>query len=333
MRSFEPLRLTSLSGGMPFYALAWTGIGQQQWRRRDFVEALAVVEGEGRIEVIAPDGRRTATPIGPGDLFLLRPRDSYRLVSADDTGVSGYTVALAMPHWSAFSSLVGISPRWLNASDPVRLSFDVLDSRVIDSYERAVRRFRSDPSMLHIVEFWVVMAPVLFAPSEVDRREAPQWLASSLEAMLDERNLAGGVPRLVELARVTPSYLSRAMRRFVGMTPSEVVLDLRLQHAAELLTTTTEGIGPIAARCGFVTASYFSLAFKKSSGMSPREYRRHHVARLSTDLGSVPHRRWSPVVAASERQAPDPAIEPTALVAPVRDPSTRGAIRVTYRWD
>jgi AraC-like DNA-binding protein len=101
----------------------------------------------------------------------------------------------------------------------------------------------------------------------------PSWLADACAAMRAEENLRGGVPRLQELARVSPAHLSRSVRAAYGTTPTELVADLRLEHAASLLAATTSPIAEIAGRCGYASQSYFTRCFTTAHQVSPRDFR------------------------------------------------------------
>jgi LacI family transcriptional regulator, galactose operon repressor len=65
-------------------------------------------------------------------------------------------------------------------------------------------------------------------------------------------------------------------RRFVeaiGRTPHAELLRLRVERARQLLSTTDRSLVAIARQSGFRHAEYFSVAFKRSTGMTPRQYR------------------------------------------------------------
>ena len=49
---------------------------------------------------------------------------------------------------------------------------------------------------------------------------------------------------------------------------------VRLNHAKELLATTDKSMEEISELCGYSSANYFSLIFKKSVGMSPKNYKK-----------------------------------------------------------
>ena len=59
-----------------------------------------------------------------------------------------------------------------------------------------------------------------------------------------------------------------------GETLREFVEEQRIKKAAGLLTTTNYTQTKIAYECGFSSQSYFSYAFKRKMGLTPREYSR-----------------------------------------------------------
>lgn len=72
--------------------------------------------------------------------------------------------------------------------------------------------------------------------------------------------------------RVHPGYLSRLFKQDMGETLSEYVLRIKIERAAALLKEGRYKIGDIAGMVGYSASSYFSIAFKKFTGCSPREY-------------------------------------------------------------
>lgn len=91
--------------------------------------------------------------------------------------------------------------------------------------------------------------------------------------------------RLNSLARqfwVSPSYLSRQFKSKVGVNITRFITQRRLQAAQRLLITSDLDIGEISSRLGFKSGNYFYTVFKKSCGISPREYRRRD--RISDNL-------------------------------------------------
>lgn len=73
------------------------------------------------------------------------------------------------------------------------------------------------------------------------------------------------------------AYISRLFKQINGMGLSDYISVERINKAKNLLVTTSDTIQNIAAATGFDTSQYFSIVFKKTTGISPSEYRRSHV--------------------------------------------------------
>ena len=73
---------------------------------------------------------------------------------------------------------------------------------------------------------------------------------------------------------VSPSYLSRSFKAATGFGIREYLISIRIQRACDLLMNTRLSITEIADRCGFSDSNYFGDAFRKATGISPREFRR-----------------------------------------------------------
>jgi LacI family transcriptional regulator len=67
--------------------------------------------------------------------------------------------------------------------------------------------------------------------------------------------------------------LERAFASHVRQSPYAVIVREHVELAKRLLATTDMPIGQIAPRCGFVYPHHFSMVFKRSEGVSPRDYR------------------------------------------------------------
>jgi len=69
------------------------------------------------------------------------------------------------------------------------------------------------------------------------------------------------------------SLFRKAFRKYIGMSPAQYHLELRINEAGNLLRTTTLPIAMIAARVGFESPAYFCRIFKRKTGHAPSEYR------------------------------------------------------------
>lgn len=83
--------------------------------------------------------------------------------------------------------------------------------------------------------------------------------------------------QVADLARLVGLSEARFHSRFLGETgvsPMEYVRNKRLQRAEQLLRSTSQPIGDIAAQVGYASQSAFSAAFSRHLGVSPRQLRK-----------------------------------------------------------
>lgn len=96
------------------------------------------------------------------------------------------------------------------------------------------------------------------------------WITSYFSFNLSEPL---SVEQMAGRAHLSPSRFSAVFKERFGVPPHKYLLQLRIQHAGELLKTTGLGLQDIAAYCGFADIHHFSKAFKRSTGLSPGAYR------------------------------------------------------------
>lgn len=78
---------------------------------------------------------------------------------------------------------------------------------------------------------------------------------------------------LADTIGLNPSYLSTLFKKETGMAVSEYILDKRLETAETMLKYSDMSISEIASILSFSSQSHFTEAFKRRTGMTPREYR------------------------------------------------------------
>lgn len=74
---------------------------------------------------------------------------------------------------------------------------------------------------------------------------------------------------------LSSGHLRRTFQRVQGCSPHEAFMNLRLERAKELLSTTSRGLVEIGRQCGFRSDSDFCRVFSKYTGVSPHKWRTH----------------------------------------------------------
>lgn len=81
------------------------------------------------------------------------------------------------------------------------------------------------------------------------------------------------VEELSKIFHINTTTLKEEFRRTYGRPIATYMRTLRMQTAAEYLSSTSLGIGEIAEAVGYSSHSKFTAVFKKYSGMLPKAYR------------------------------------------------------------
>lgn len=78
---------------------------------------------------------------------------------------------------------------------------------------------------------------------------------------------------LASLCYFSEYHFMRFFRKHVGMSCVEYIKNIRLQHAAELLTQSEDSTLDVSLSTGFRNLSYFHREFRKKYGMTPKQFR------------------------------------------------------------
>jgi len=97
----------------------------------------------------------------------------------------------------------------------------------------------------------------------------------AIDYMEDHLEDAIGVAEVARYFGLTASYFATQFLAETGRTPSDVLIDLRLQRARQYLAHTSMSVMDVCVTLGY-SPSYFSRLFKCRTGSSPGTYAREH---------------------------------------------------------
>jgi len=110
-------------------------------------------------------------------------------------------------------------------------------------------------------------------PVAVEPPPPPVELLRRTRAMVAADPARGWTIDVVAAAlAVSPRSLQRRLR-LAGSTLTQVLAEVRMEAAAELLGTTRVGLAEIGFLCGFADQAHFTRAFKRFSAFTPAAYR------------------------------------------------------------
>ncbi len=96
------------------------------------------------------------------------------------------------------------------------------------------------------------------------------------------------IDHLAALIRKSKSQVNRIFAKEYGQTPHKYISDKRINEATVLLRDTLLSIKEISYKVGYPDEFYFSNAFKKTTGISPKQYRILKNATLLSEAKNTP---------------------------------------------
>ncbi|PCJ59757.1 MAG: hypothetical protein COA79_10150 [Planctomycetota bacterium] len=102
----------------------------------------------------------------------------------------------------------------------------------------------------------------------------PKWFIETIEHIEHHIVEIHSVLDLAHLSDKSSEHLSRSFKKFLGMTPSSYLNQIRLEKASLRLTSSNDEIISISMDFGFQNLNYFYKLFKEKYGIPPKEYRK-----------------------------------------------------------
>ena len=90
------------------------------------------------------------------------------------------------------------------------------------------------------------------------------------------------ISHVVALAKIPERTLKRRFKTATGLSLIEYLQNIRVEHAKALLEHTETPVDEISVAAGYEDASFFRRLFKRSTGLTPSQYRRMFQPLMST---------------------------------------------------
>ena len=129
-----------------------------------------------------------------------------------------------------------------------------------------------------ILEYFAQLADVIFETNLSAQLERNNAIVEQVNHYIN-KNLHNELSLNIigDAVGYNPSYLSRIYKHLTGIGIAEFIMNRRLALAKMLLKETNQKIYDIAKACGFLSVGHFFRIFKKTTSMTPAEYRDLHA--------------------------------------------------------
>lgn len=145
----------------------------------------------------------------------------------------------------------------------------------------AARTVESDVMVQSLVLQLVYLLLTAAPPAQRHKMKSNNHKAieATLQYIADHLTEELTLETLARMASFSPVYFHKLFRTSTGKTLHRYIEEQRIKKSVDLLVTTDFTLSRIAYECGFSSQSYFSYAFKRSMGVTPRTYAKQIVER------------------------------------------------------
>lgn len=160
---------------------------------------------------------------------------------------------------------------YLQIKEQISIVYRTVDIPFISNQE-AIRRILESYSLQEIIEFLTQQFEMMMSATGFSSRD------SIIDSIIHYIN--HNYSDNISLESIAPkfgynsSYLGKILNKKMGMNFNTYLDQIRVSHAKELLIKEKYQVYKIAELVGYSNVDYFHIKFKKSTGMSPAEYRK-----------------------------------------------------------
>ena len=237
-----------------------------------FTELFYVVDGKGEFNI---QGQRF--PVKPNDFVIINPQVEHTELSSPDEPLEYIVLGI---NGLSFSNLTPVSEgghpfSFFNLRDEQKDILRYLNAMVQEATSQQMSYELVCHNLLEILlikslrhqHFDLEVGKQSKATKDIS------FIKHYLETYYHESIQLEDLASMTHLSRF---YISHSFKKEIGMSPMEYLIDIRIKESKILLRTTNYSISQVADIVGFTTPTYFSKQFRKSTGISPTDYREQY---------------------------------------------------------
>lgn len=250
----------------------------QSGRVLDEFQMIYITKGGGAFE----SASCKTIPIGEGTVFFLFPGEWHRFRPEQLTGWDSY--------WVGFKGKFAenlVANGYLSVNKPVvKVGYN---EEIVSLYQRILEAGNEERSgyqqyisgiVIHLLGYIYYRAK----DNHYEDKSIVQKIDKARVIIREQINSNVSPEGIAATLNMTYSWFRRLFKQYTGLAPAQYIAQLRLQHAKELLSTSTKSIKEIAVEMNYESVDYFSTQFRRQTKMTPTQYRNGCYGRSTSEL-------------------------------------------------
>lgn len=215
--------------------------------------------------------RNRSYALGPGQCFFIDCMERHHYTTDQQN-----LWEISWVHMNGGTSR-GYYEQFAKNSEPV-LTIDA-QSHIPDMLKQLIRLhkqkdFRTEPlSSKLLVDLLTEILIIAYKP-QPDSDALPAFLPPVVDYLEKHYNEKIRLDRLAVMFAMNKFHLAKEFKKYIGYTPNEYVINLRINEAKEWLKHTSVSVEEIAVNVGIDNVSHFINLFKTRAEMTPLAFRK-----------------------------------------------------------
>jgi len=211
----------------------------------------------------------------PGQLVFMRPGDAHAFSAYRKTGCQIINVMFrtetAAHLANRYHSAIG--GRFFDAKSDLPEMHTLGPARFARAVNVSLQLQTAQRDLARIEEFLLVLSNRVAHATSGTTKAAPRWFSEACSAAQSAEIFRLGTKGFIRAAGRSQEHVCRTCKTVLGVTPTEFINRIRIEHAAELLRSDEAPINDIIASCGFENTGYFYRLFRRHYDMTPKSFR------------------------------------------------------------
>ena len=250
--------------------------GDVNYHDHDFYEICYVLDGklphyvnEQKLDLVA------------GDIIFMRPNDKH--VYVRDGNCHSYHRDIVFNKKFFEDVLSFLFPDLLQVYHKSIIPFKInVSTETIERFERRMTEFFAIPAenfrMRNIFAKTLLVELLYYfnIPQFRTENQYPYLINYIIQKLNQRHILKEGIPYIFRTLNYSKSHICNTFKKYMGVSITEYINDLRLNYAASLLKFTNNSLFDIAQECGFSSLSYFNKLFKQKYNCTPAKFGKNY---------------------------------------------------------
>ena len=211
----------------------------------------------------------------PGQLVFMRPGDVHAFNASRKTGCQIINVMFrtetAAHLANCYNSAIG--DRFFDAKSDLPEMHTLGPARFARAVNVSLQLQTAQRDLARIEEFLLVLTNRVAHATSGVTKAAPKWFSEACSAAQSAEVFRLGTKGFIRAAGRSQEHVCRTCKTVLGITPTEFINRIRIEHAAQLLRSDEAPISDIIGSCGFENTGYFYRLFRRQYDMTPKSFR------------------------------------------------------------